>query len=87
MENKKLEIITPKTPKELCSTYREELRRLYGNKIADESRIYYGHGWYYINVAKEYPDGSIGCIGPAHAYRKNRVVAMIHNLRHSRNKR
>jgi hypothetical protein len=69
------------TPDELCIAYREELRRLYGDEIADKSRIDYGHGWYYVSKAKRYSDGSIGVWSVANAYHKKQMLKMLEVLR------
>jgi len=65
------------TPDELCRAYREELRRLYGDKVADKSRISYRRGWFYILKAQTFRDGSCGPIGPSRAYRKRKVLEML----------
>ena len=40
------------TPNELCQAYRNELRRLYGDQVADASRVDHTRGWYYIGLAR-----------------------------------
>jgi len=65
------------TPDELCKAYRDELRRLYGDERADKSRADHHRGWYYINEARRWPDGSCGIIGAASAYRKQQVLEML----------
>jgi hypothetical protein len=69
------------TPDELCAAYREQLRRLYGDEIADRSRVSHARGWYYISKAKMWPDGSIGACQVANAFRKNRVLEKLKTLR------
>ena len=68
------------TPDEVCAAYRAELARVYGEERAQKSRIDYGHGWYYINVAKHFDDGSVGTVTMPTAYRRKHVMEMIENL-------
>jgi hypothetical protein len=67
------------TPQEICTEYREQLRRLYGDEIADKSQVDYIHGWFFIGIAKRYQDGSCG-----NAYRKIKVLEMIEQLKQRR---
>lgn len=69
------------TPDELCAAYRDALRGLYGDERADASRIDCGHGWYYVNVATRWPDGSFGT-GSRRAFcvRKADLIDMIGRL-------
>lgn len=69
------------TPEELCNAYRAELARLYGKERARKSKVSYGRGWYYIDVAQHFADGSIGTIGPTPAYRKRQILEMLEGLR------
>jgi len=70
------------TPNELCQAYRNELRRLYGDQVADASRVDYGRGWYYIGVARRFGDGSVGQGGVMpDCYRKAQVEEMLSNLK------
>lgn len=65
------------TPQELCNAYRAELVRLYGEERARKSRADYAYGWYYINVAKRFDDGSVGTVGPATPCRRHVLAEMI----------
>jgi len=65
------------TPDELCKAYRDELRRIYGDTVADKSRIFYRRGWFYILKATTFPDGSCGHIGPVPAYRRRKVLERL----------
>ena len=49
------------TPDELCTAYREQLRCLYGDEIAEQAQVYYKRGWYYIavtwaSIVQPYPE-------------------------------
>lgn len=74
------EPMTDQTPTQICDAYRAQLRRLYGDESADESYVDYSGGWFYINVAKRFPDGSVGKLSPTRAYRKQKVLQMIARL-------
>jgi hypothetical protein len=65
----------------LVSEYREALKELYGDEVAEKSKVYYAKGWYYIRVARTYSDGSVGTIGLVNAYRAKTVVEMIEVLK------
>ena len=79
MEKKRLETLTPQ---ELCGEYRRELNRIYGPKRATKSRVDYEHGRYYVLIAQEYQDGSIGAGGRMpNCYRKSKLIQMLLNLR------
>ena len=60
------------TPDELCQAYREELRRLYGDEIAQQAQVGYKRGWYYI---------AFGWASIAQPYRKKQVLKMLETLR------
>lgn len=47
-----------RAPESVIYDYREALRRLYGDGVADHTKIYYSNTWYYINLARLCPDGS-----------------------------
>jgi hypothetical protein len=69
------------SPDELLEIYRQELRRLYGEQRANASRVGYDKGWYYIEIAAKYPDGSVGLGGRIPmARRKQAVVTDLLNL-------
>ena len=71
-------------PQEVMDAYRAELRRLYGDEIADKTKLAYGRGWYYLNVATKYRDGSVGAIGPGDPMRKAELIKRTENLRKRR---
>lgn len=73
---------TDPTPTEITSEYREALRKLYGDDIADKSAVYYFNGWYYYSVGRKCPDGSIYVHVPAAACRKKQMIMMTYNLLH-----
>lgn len=67
---------------ELCEKYLQEVKRLYGDKRANKSHAYYVLGWFYINLARRFSDGSIGCGGHLPTpYRKKEVIKLIACLR------
>jgi len=67
--------------KKVTNDYREALRALYGDKIANKSNIYYSGGWIYINIAQKFPDGSIGAVGIAdNGRRASKVIEMTQVL-------
>jgi len=63
------------TPSELCQAYREELRRLYGDEIANQAHVDYKRGWYYIAVTWA------SIVQP---YREVQVLAMLEALKERR---
>ena len=67
-------------PEQVMDSYRAELGRLYGEDFADRTEFYYDRGWYYLNVAKRTPDGSVGVWGLPTCYRKRQIVKMTENL-------
>ena len=67
-------------PDDVIGAYDLALRHLYGEEIANATEIYHSRGWYYLNLAQRFPDGSIGAIGRANAYRKKQILAMAATL-------
>ena len=67
-------------PEEILQDYREALRKLYGDEIADKSNFYYAKGWYYISVAQRYPDKSCGASSIAYSRRKRQIIEMTRTL-------
>jgi len=67
-------------PQTLIDNYREALRACYGDEIADKSRIDYSKGWFYVALARRFPDGSIGIIDPANGKRAKRIIEMTQVL-------
>lgn len=66
---------------EIINDYREALRARYGDEIADTSDIYPRSGWVYINLARRFADGSVGCMGWAdNGRRANKVIEMTQTL-------
>lgn len=65
----------------LLELWLSEVSRLHGEKIAAKSKAYYHSGWYYIQVARRFGDGSVGTIGSTSAYRAVSIREMIINLR------
>lgn len=81
-KSRSLHPLDGRTAEELCLQYKAELARLYGTEIADASRCDYSGGWFYINKASRYQDGSVG--DGSHmtrAFRRSNVTAMIATLR------
>lgn len=76
------------TPEELCMAYRAELERLYGEEIAEKSRVgYYDQEWFYIAKATRYSDNSVGLRGRRpRAYRKKQVVELLEELKRKKPK-
>ena len=68
------------TPDNILHQYYEAVRLLHGEERAEKSDIYYSNGWYYINLASRFPDGSVGTINPPNAYRKSQVIEMTATL-------
>lgn len=66
---------------EVMNAYRAELRRLYGDEVADKTELHYARGWYYLNIARKFRDGSVGTLGKADAMRGSWLVKMTENLR------
>jgi hypothetical protein len=65
----------------ICKAYLDALRAVHGDEIADETRCDYDKGWFYIDLAQRFSDGSIGTGGGiATAYRKNNVLEMTEEL-------
>ena len=56
--------------------YKIALRKLYGNEICDKSNIYFSGGWCYVNLARRFPDGSIGTLGEADGYKAIALLEM-----------
>jgi len=48
------------TPEELSKRYLAQIERIYGKAKAEKSICVYEKGWFYVNVARENKDGSIG---------------------------
>lgn len=67
-------------PKQVLQNYREALRRLYGDEIADKSNLYYARGWYYVSVARKCPDNSYYTDGIADGRRKKQIIEMTNTL-------
>ncbi len=65
---------------QILQHYREALRKLYGNEIANRSELYYKNGWYYISVARKCPDGSYFTPSIADGRRKKLIIEMTNNL-------
>lgn len=64
--------------------YREALRTVHGSDIANFSELQYERGWFYLNVARKYSDGSIGTdtsIFGNIAYRRKQVIKRTENLK------
>lgn len=70
-------------PEIIIKRYREALKKDFGKEIVDESEIrYLGYGWYLVNIARRYPDGSIGAhseLNPQR-YRKKQLLEEIKRL-------
>lgn len=72
-------------PDQLCDRVRETIRRARGRDTEVASRVYYSHGWYYVGIARKFPDGSIGLGGvlPS-ALRRSQVIELIGRLQKER---
>ena len=68
------------TPYEVRHRYMMELRRLYGDKLAEASTVEYKNGWFSIQIAYLGRDGEV-YPGPITKHRKAEVVQMCNNLR------
>ena len=75
-------------PKQLIANYRMALEGVYGKEIADKSHIDYYRGWYYINVARQFSDGSVGTLSWAshRCFRAKELIQRTHNLVERANK-
>jgi hypothetical protein len=72
---------------EYVATLREEVRRNLGCRIAKNSTIRYERGWYYVNLARRFDDGSVGIIGFGRSMRETEFVALIlHHRQEARRK-
>lgn len=69
------------SPEELCQAYLAEIARLYGEEMGEKSECNYVHGWFYVNLARKWQDGSVGPMGPANPYRRKKLEEMLANLR------
>jgi hypothetical protein len=69
------------TSEQTIGDYREQLRRLYGDDVADKSELYYNRGWYYVNIAQALNDGSVGVLGTASAHRQKEIIERTLNLK------
>ena len=65
------------SPEEILKEYRKLLADLNGKDIARKSDLYYRSGWYYLNIARKFEDGSIGILGIPSCYRKRELLEMI----------
>lgn len=45
---------------ELIARCTAAVRAVYGESRAAKSEIYYSRGWFYVMIAREFPDGSVG---------------------------
>ncbi len=70
------------SPAELCEAYREALRKRFDAQIAGKSRVDYRRGWFYIQKARRYTDGSVGTVawGAIPAYRRPQFEQMTASL-------
>lgn len=65
---------------QVLHNYREALRKLSGDNMADSSNLYYAHGWYYISLARRCPDGSYYTPSIANGKRKDQIIRMTTSL-------
>lgn len=72
--------MTEMTPTEIVDEFIRELARVYGRERADLSRVFYNHGWFYIQVARKTPSGDYGVWGVPRARRKGEVLEMLARL-------
>lgn len=68
-------------PEELINEYREALKNRTKDDILAKSDFYYYKGWYYVNIAIRFPDGSIGAISPASGMRRKDMEQEIKKLK------
>lgn len=61
--------------------YREQIRRIYGSKIARNTVLHYADGWVWYKIAQKYPDGSVGVVPPYDAVRTKMLIQMTENLK------
>jgi len=65
----------------LCVAWLDGVRKLYGDEIADDSIAHHHRGWYYVNLARRYKDGSVGVWpGAIPAIRRVRLAEMVTEL-------
>jgi len=69
------------TPAQIVEVFILELVRIYGRERADLSRVYYEHGWFYIQLAHKTSSGSYGIWGEMPGYRKKEVLEMLAHLK------
>ena len=62
--------------------YHKAVMGLYGNEICDNSTMYSDGGWCYVNLAKRFPDGSVGTISSinTNATRPSKLIQMAEEL-------
>ena len=65
----------------LCDLWLMEVRRIYGEEIADESIANHVRGWYYLSVAVRYKDGSVNAKFYRQTFRRSQVIEMVEDLR------
>lgn len=69
-----------RSPQELCDVWLAAVAACSGDEIAEKSLTFYGHGWFTVNVARRFQDGSIGCVGRLDSVGSIRRDAMVEHI-------
>lgn len=75
------------TPEEIMAEYLAVLATLRGEDVAQESRIDYEKGWYYVSEGTRLRDGSIDVPTPASCFHKRQMLQRIAQLQEQANLR
>jgi hypothetical protein len=76
-------------PESILNDYREAIRLVLGDMVADRSHLTYRKGWYYVELARTFADGSCGTISSIHgpdAIRGKEMIERTSNLLNRRAK-
>ncbi len=72
----------------ILNRYREAWAALQTDQdILNKSQIYYDRGWAYLSIARKWPDGSVGVVGPATAVRLRELNRMAIELERKKEER
>lgn len=72
--------MTKQTPQDILESYRQAVVAVHGEEIASASKFYYQRGWYYVNIAHRYRDGTVGLSTPALSCRWYEIERMTKML-------
>ena len=67
---------------DICYEYLNEIARTLGQDRADRSNVYWRGGWFYLNIASRWKDGSVGTAGRSpQCLRKKEVLRRIETIK------